>query len=441
MYFRVFVVIAVFPLLPAAFGAEHDAHTIDASVHDAAIQSRQMPGGAIMNAFDAERNALAIDANIQARHMPYGGVIDPILSLADLSQITDYTRCGDSAIWTGHYLAAEAFRYKVTGAADALTNINNAISEINNLIDVTGGNVLARCALPASSPYAASISSQESANGIYNGSISGTPSGTPWIWVGNTSRDQYIGVFFGLTVTYDLVTDATVRKWCTYLVTRLLQNLQDNAWNIVMPNGSISTTFLIRPDEQLSLLLIGKQVNPALFSSEYSSESDTISPSVVAPVSVDCADQTGSYFKFNLDYLTFYTLMRMGSGYSAYWYGLAYDELRATTSSHQNAQFNMIDRAINGANATRDAQTQSLLGAWLLRPRLDVYRDFTGQFPACSTNEACQPLPVVDRVTTDFVWQRDPFALSGGGQGDIESAGIDYILPYWMGRYYGVIPN
>jgi hypothetical protein len=432
MYFRVFVVIAVFPLLPAAFGAERDALTVDAS-----IQARHIPNGGIMNAFDAERNALAIDANIQARHMPYGGVIDPILSLADLSQVMDYTRCGDSAIWTGHYLAAEAFRYKVTGAADALNNINNAISTINNLINVTGGNVLARCALPANSPYAASISSQESANGIYNGTISSTP----WIWVGNTSRDQYIGVFFGLTVTYDMVTDATVRKWCTYLVTRLLQNLIDNAWNIVMPNGSISTTFLIRPDEQLSLLLIGQQVNPVAFESEYSSESDAISPSVVAAVGVDCADQTGSYFKFNLDYLTFYTLMRMGSGYSDIWYGVAYDELRATTSSHQNAQFNMIDRAINGANATRDAQTQSLLGAWLLRPRLDVYRDFTGQFPACSTNEACQPLPVLDRVTTDFLWQRDPFALSGGGQGDIESAGIDYILPYWMGRYYGVITD
>jgi hypothetical protein len=429
LYLRVFFVIAVFPLLPAAFSAD-EAHTIDAS-----IQGRQVPSGGISDAFDAERNALAIDTNIQTRHMPYGGVIDPILALPDLTQVTDYTRCGDSALWTGHYLAAEAFRYKVTGAADALNNINNAISAIDNMINVTGGNVLARCGLPANSPYAASISSQEAANGIYNGSISGTP----WIWVGNTSRDEYIGVFFGLSVTFDMVTDQTVRNWCTYLVTRLLQNLMGNAWSIVMPNGSIITSFLIRPDEQLSLLLIGQQVNPVTFASDYSSESDALSPSVVAPVGVDCSDQTSSYFKFNLDYLTFYTLMRMGSGYSAYWYGLAYDELRATTSSHQNAQFNMIDRAINGPNATRDAQTQSLLNAWLARPRVDVYRDFTGQFPACSSNEACQPLPVVDRVTTDFLWQRDPFALSGGGAGDIESAGIDYILPYWMGRYYGVI--
>jgi len=385
-------------------------------------------------AFAAEPDALAIDTNIQARHMPYGGVMDPILS-SDLSQVVDYTRCGDSAIWTGHYLAAEAFRYKVTGSADALNNINNAISAIDNLIEVTGGDVLARCALPAASSYAASISSQEAANGINNGYIFGAP----WIWVGNTSRDQYIGVFFGLAVTYDMVTDQTVRNWCSYLITRLLQNLLDNVWNVVLPDGTVSTSFLIRPDEQLSLLLIGKHVNGNAFDGKYSALSNAISPTVTVPIGVDCLDQTSSYYKFNLDYLTMYTLKRMGSGYSSLWYSLAFDELHATTSGHQNPHFNMIDRAISGPNANRDAQTRSLLDEWLERPPTDVFRDFSGQFQACSPNEACQPLPVMDRVTTDFLWQRDPFALSGGGEGNIETAGIDYILPYWMGRYYGVI--
>ena len=45
-------------------------------------------------------------------------------------------------------------------------------------------------------------------------------------------------------------------------------------------------------------------------------------------------------------------------------------------------------------------------------------------FPSCG-DHACKPLPVEDRVTTDFVWQRSPFQLAGGGRGDIESAGID----------------
>src|SRR5437868_15484207 len=98
-------------------------------------------------AFAAEQDALAIDSIIQARHLPYGTILDPVLS-ADHSQVISYTRCGDSAIWTGHYMAAEAYRYKVTGSAAALANVNNAIQGIKLLLDVTGADVLARCALP-----------------------------------------------------------------------------------------------------------------------------------------------------------------------------------------------------------------------------------------------------------------------------------------------------
>jgi len=384
--------------------------------------------------FADEQDALSIDAVIQARHLPYGTVLDPVLSLPDLSTVVSYTRCGDSALWTGHYLAAEAYRYAVTHSAAALANVNNALQGIRSLIDVTGNDVLARCALPANSPYAAAISSEEAPNGIHNGTVFGAP----YIWVGNTSRDQYSGVFFGIEATYDLVTDQSVRNWCSYLATRMLNYLMSHAWSVVMPDGSVSTTFAIRPDQQLALLLVGKHMNGAAFSSDYSVLSDAISPSAPVAVGVDCADHWGSYFKFNLDYINFYTLMRLGSGYSGLWYGAAYDELRATTGGDGNAHFNMIDRAVNGPNRGRDAETLSLLQEWLRRPRTDVYRNFASQFPVCG-DLACQPLPVEDRVTTDFVWQRSPVQISGGGDGDIETAGIDYILPYWMARYYGLI--
>ena len=46
----------------------------------------------------AEQDALNIDAVIQARHLPYGTILDPVLSLPDLSTVTDYSRCGDSAL-------------------------------------------------------------------------------------------------------------------------------------------------------------------------------------------------------------------------------------------------------------------------------------------------------------------------------------------------------
>ena len=50
-----------------------------------------------------------------------------------------------------------------------------------------------------------------------------------------------------------------------------------------------------------------------------------------------------------------------------------------------------------------------------------------------------QWVPIVLRPLNDYLWQRDPFQVSGGSYEIIENADIDYILPYWMGRYYGVI--
>jgi len=44
-------------------------------------------------------------------------------------------------------------------------------------------------------------------------------------------------------------------------------------------------------------------------------------------------------------------------------------------------------------------------------------------------------------VNTDFLWQRSPFTVTGGRFGTQETAGIDFILPYWMARYYGVAAN
>jgi uncharacterized protein (TIGR03437 family) len=54
--------------------------------------------------------------------------------------------------------------------------------------------------------------------------------------------------------------------------------------------------------------------------------------------------------------------------------------------------------------------------------------------------QACQPIPVALRPPDEYLWEETPFQLAGGGSGIIETAGVDYILPYWMARYYGVVP-
>jgi len=243
----------------------------------------------------SEADALAISAKIQARFLPFGTILEPIYASPTSDQIIDYTDCGDSALWTGAYLAAEAFRYNVTQAADALNNVRSALAGLKALSDVTGDNRLARCMVPANSPYAASIASQESSN-----TINQSPS---WIWVGNTSRDEVVGAFFGLGAAFDLVNDSSVRSDISDLATRLLGYIADHDWS---PNDDITNTFLVRPEELHMLLVVASHVNPS---------NKVSGPLLVPPldigVDIDVLSNS-SYFKFNLDFMSFYNLVRLG---------------------------------------------------------------------------------------------------------------------------------
>ena len=100
----------------------------------------------------------------------------------------------------------------------------------------------------------------------------------------------------------------------------------------------------------------------------------------------------------------------------------------------------MVDRALRGPDAARDAETRALLDQWLQRPRRDFYVDVSSQVANCG-GDACDPIPVPQRPPATFLWEVSPFQLKGGGSGLIENAGVDYLLPYWMARYYGVITS
>jgi hypothetical protein len=251
----------------------------------------------------------------------------------------------------------------------------------------------------------------------------------PWVWVDNTSRDEVVGVFFGLAVAYDFVNDPVVHSSIGPVASLIARYISDHLWS---PGDDITTTFLVRPEELQMLVDTTRHVNPG----------DGISGPLINPVPFDAGvlldiQDNSSYFKFNLDYMTFFNLVRYNPGNSQY-LG-AYVNVRNYTALHQNPFFDMVDHALRGPSHL-DTEVLPLLNQWLLRPRRDLYIDDTNIVKNCRSGEACSPVPAPIRPTTDFLWQRDPFQLAGGGDDTIEGAGIDYILPYWMGRYYGVIP-
>ncbi|MEZ5353051.1 MAG: hypothetical protein R2762_10480 [Bryobacteraceae bacterium] len=386
-------------------------------------------------AHSGETDARKILDTLRARHIPYGMVVDPVFAGPDSDEILSYSRCGDSAIWTGHLLAAESFRYGVTQSEDALTGVRYALDGIRKLIDVTGRNLLARCAFPADSPYAADWISEERQHGFYGGRVDGRA----WTWIGNTSRDQYLGVFFGLTAAWNAVDDPGVRGGVASLATRLLGDLDDHGWAVVMPDGRVSTSFGARVDQRLMLLKLGRRANRGEFEVRYRWAAPFLATGVPAPIAFEVTEPHDSYFKFNLDHIVFYGLLTGEDSSWVEWnYRQGFDLLRRTTDDHDNAFFDVIELALNGQASARDQRSVGLLEEWLGRPRRDVGVDHRGEYDLCGQDRTCAAIPVSQRVTTDFLWQRSPFQIQGGGSGRIEGAGLDYLLPYWMGRFYGL---
>ena len=386
----------------------------------------------------SENDANAITANLVARHLPYGPVMDPVFVSPDSDEIQTYSRCGDSAVWTGHFLAAESFHYAVTKSPVALHNVKLALHGIRRLLDVTGNDLLARCAFPENSPYANDILNEEDRHGVYSGIVDGEK----WTWIGETSRDQIVGVMFGMTAAWDLVDDPEVKSAVQWLSSRVINYLLKHGWITFNPDGQPTTTFWGFAEEQLMILKLGRRSNPDHYTNSYRSLSLTIAPGAIVAIGIDAVDPYSSYYKFNLDYLAMWAMQTSGdNSYVSSNMDSAYKILRKVTEHHQNPFFDIIDRAIKGPNATRDQRIPDLLDQWLQHPRRNVYVDNTLLVPTCDNgSRACDPIPVAQRITTDFLWQRSPFQLAGGGYGTIEGAGIDYTLPYWMARYYGVIP-
>ncbi|MFN2567533.1 MAG: hypothetical protein ABR499_21265 [Gemmatimonadaceae bacterium] len=390
-----------------------------------------------------------ISLNVLKYHFPLRIIVDAMFATSDTANhtVVGYIHAGDAAIWTGHFLAAEAFRYASTGNQAALDNVKAALDGINRLSVVTSTGpagqtqpgLLARFYMPQDWEHKDSVFARERADAFYEGVLDGKPH---W-WMAFTSRDQYSGVFFGLGVAYSLIpkTETGIHSQASAIATRLLDYLLKSGWNVVNPNGTTSTTFSGRYDQQLSFLQVGRRLNPTKFDATYKSYRTKYASWVATPIRLECSDPHGSYYKFNLNHINLFNLVRLEETTSSYrkTYLNAFNDLRNCTGSHQNAHFNMIDRGLRGANSTQDAATREYLRLWLERPQRDYYVDLRGKYEACGENRACSPIPINERLNTDFLWQRSPFLLYGGGDGRTETAALDYLLPYWMGRYYGVI--
>ncbi|MBL4847625.1 MAG: hypothetical protein JKY65_19070 [Planctomycetes bacterium] len=419
-----------------------------------------------------------VEFKIRQVNMPHGTVLQANMDTADnetwLSgyrkggpgnpgSVIDYHDGGDSAIWTGHYLASQAFRYSVTQDPLALDSLGHTLKGIGALLDVNGGTgLLARVAAPESSPVCQRIV----AMGTFR---SAQLYGERWVgWQGRRgiSRDQYSGVMFGLSITYERV--PALRTECAFRMKQILDYLISRDWIIdedrppFGTNGSGGPTFWTGVGYQkLAFLLMGHRVDPARYATALAN-AGPLSESTWVGAFMGALG-TDHYYKFNLGHIGYYNYFRLETDPTR-WQDVhrAYAITERYVGHHRNAHFDLIQASIDPATETllhpsvREALRQlldmphrrvgppvvDLSGVqWVNLPVFGYSNTSSGSISLASATQRfpTEPLDVFLRAPTDFQWQRDPFtpATANGGDPKRERVGVDLVLPYWMGRAQG----
>ncbi|MEK7676353.1 MAG: hypothetical protein AAB676_11035 [Verrucomicrobiota bacterium] len=387
-------------------------------------------------------------ADCQKYHQPFGLSADILFSGYDRAKVEKYEGIGDSATWTGHYLAALAFRYAVTADTNTIADIRRALDAYEVLARVTGlAGYMARFAGPADDPayqrYYSVYGKGADPNrpGYGTSAYPGKGKYTNLVWLGNSSRDVYIGVNLGLATVHRLVPDAKIRAQVKGLVELILRQLMGEGW--LIKDGQGHTT-VCTPTLIATLLRTGATVNPRRYQSLYDEKARPVLIGSGGGICKYC-----DYFPNNLLYAMIYVLATLEADPAKKPYYEAHlRRMWLQSSDHLNPYFAALYLSAGGedVDGAARATVQGVLSDFPSPPRWSEKTENSRRrelelVQMGGKQWAKYALPIRERVPSDFIWQRSPFQLDGSGDAPLAYPGIDLVLPYWMGRQCGVIPT
>lgn len=355
------------------------------------------------------------------------------------------------------------------------------------------GMMMFSCA-PADAPAPFAMSPNSDVRGPFTWKGNGRPARLTqppgeYVCEASTTRDAYAGTFFGLLNAFDLVgpDDPEVRDLIRDDVLAMADFLLKYAWNYPHPHGEIAVPpfgdvydnavtpiMVISPSYRLLLSLAAKHVAEVAGPAEqalkwqavWAEELATQTPSDAIAELVNDPTPQGGYFSWNLAHLVFSPLIRLTTPAERAGLRHTFSIVDRQTSDDVNAFFETVTYGMGGEPARLASAVEHLRQWRSYRARLDT-GGTVDNTAGCGTVRHCvpadewdvivdtpageqritipgssselrsvEPIPVADRVPTDFLWQRSPFTeMRGTASATHQEPGIDYLLPYWMIRY------
>jgi hypothetical protein len=412
------------------------------------------PQGPVTPAPDLARLAEETSDLIRRDHLPYGTLLAVRYDRPGFGNgvPVGYGGMGDSALWTGLYLAAEATRYDVSGGDPrALDGARTALLGLRRCLDVPGrGGLLCRGVAPLGAL---------GAPGTGRGNHVGVSDGVTYAGIGDISRDQYIGCLYGLTSAHLGV--PPLRAEAGVLLERIAAYLESTGWIAYQADGvTISTPFTQTPDVLWSVVQAAHNVDPARWGALHLSAREL--PTIQwLPMWVSTRELLTAYYPVNILHGTMATLVQGEADPALYReYIKGFEIVRDATGHHQNAFFDAVyGMAVPSAAPRVGPVLEAALQHFARRDRRvftpDTRSDpsvakvlytppavlaLPGSAPQGGFWVAATPLDVEKRRHSDFLWQQSPFHLSHGSSDPyVQEPGADLLLPYWLGRAYGML--
>ena len=414
------------------------------------------------------------------------------LAADDIPAVAAHHMGDNDGYWTGMYLSSQAFRYASTGGAEkaeALANVKRTLTGIQRQMLITGVEGL--FCRTYYSPYI-KTDPPEVDNVKW---IAGTGEYGNFIWKADVSKDEYSGQMFTLGVLLEVIDDQEVRDIATDMLRQVGDHLIDHNMTIVDPDGVMtkhgdvwvnSLSGLFYPGFNASLALSWiKLAAIATGDEKFTHWYDRCLLKITGESLDGCVPDTSiaptedpypwyqengfnlyfsgcdeNYNNFSMAYLAMYNL----AGYEEneelkafyqwvieerVWQNQE-DSVPRDIRVQKNSFFNFITAARSRCGlrnaAIRQGVEEGICTLQRFIPTKYQRRTDTSDLPLSDCYNRfddpthIDPVPVERRKTDIFVWTRNPYNVQQQDENRRSITGpADYLLAYWMGRYFGYI--
>jgi len=418
--------------------------------------------------YTLERKAEFFEEGIQQRHNRYGYVTSSALEHpGDLSSSV-YEASDNDGLWTALYIAAESFRYAVTKEEEAKKLAQKSLRALMRLEEITPiDGFPARAIIQKGEKVHQShgewhdtpLSSARNSDLAVKTKAMKTKD-EEWEWKGDTSSDEIDGHLFAYSVYCDVVADEEEKQEIAKVVGRIMTHIVDNDFLLVDVDGERTRWGVWSPkllnatwiDQQgLNSLEILAHLKTAYhitgdekfqnaylhLINEHHYALNTIEQKILPPGEVNHSDD-------ELAFISYYPLLKyeVDPNLRAI-YLLSLERSWQIERPERCALWNFIYGALTGNDCDVENSRDMLrsipmdLIRWTVKNSHRANIKIDPESGRTGALQSVKALPADERAI--MRWNGNPYRMDAGNDGRSEDDGTFFLLPYWMGRYYGFL--